>query len=96
MCVCVCGWNKLEVCTTLAYPHISSFCIMPVLLGGSGGVVNSLDFCPALFKSLGRFYFRDLTFFTMESGDSEFANFTLPTLKAFLEARSQNVSGNKQ
>ena len=36
------------------------------------------------------------TFFTMEGGDSEFANFTLPTLKAFLEARSHNVSGNKQ
>ena len=36
------------------------------------------------------------TFFTMEGGDSEFANFTLPTLKAFLEARSQNVSGKKQ
>ena len=30
----------------------------------------------------------------MEGGDSEFANFTLPTLKAFLEARS-HVSGNK-
>ena len=29
-------------------------------------------------------------------GDSEFANFTLPTLKTFLEACSQNVSGNKQ
>ena len=36
------------------------------------------------------------TFFTMESGDSEFQNFTLPILKTFLEARSQNVSGNKQ
>ena len=33
---------------------------------------------------------------SMEGGDSEFANFTLPTLKAFLEARSHNVSGNKQ
>ena len=32
----------------------------------------------------------------MEGGDSEFANFTLPNLKAFLEAHSQNVSGNKQ
>ena len=32
----------------------------------------------------------------MEGGDSEFANFTLTTLKAFLEARSHNVSGNKQ
>ena len=36
------------------------------------------------------------TFFTMEGGDSEVANFTLLTLKAFLEARSQNVSDNKQ
>ena len=35
-------------------------------------------------------------FFTMEGGDSEFVNFTLPILKAFLEARSHNVSGNKQ
>ena len=32
----------------------------------------------------------------MEGGDSEFANFTLPTLKAFLEACSHNVSVNKQ
>ena len=66
-----------------------------VLLGGSGGVVNSLDFCPALLMSLGCFYFR-WTFFTMEGGDSEFENFILPTLKTFLEARSQNVSGNNQ
>ena len=29
----------------------------------------------------------------MEGGDSEFVNFTLLTLKAFLEASSQNVSG---
>ena len=36
------------------------------------------------------------TFFTMECSDSEFANFTLPTLKAFFEACSHNVSGNKQ
>ena len=36
------------------------------------------------------------TFFTIEGGDSEFANFTLPTLKAFLVARSHNLSGNKQ
>ena len=35
------------------------------------------------------------TFFTMEGSDSEFVNFTLPTLKAFLEACSHNVSGNK-
>ena len=32
----------------------------------------------------------------MEGGDSEFAKFTLPPLKTFLEARSQNVSGSKQ
>ena len=32
----------------------------------------------------------------MVGSDSEFENFTLPTLKAFLEACSQNVSGDKQ
>ena len=32
----------------------------------------------------------------MEGGDSEFTNFTLPTLKAFFAARSHNVSGNEQ
>ena len=32
---------------------------------------------------------------TMEGVDCEFANFILPTLKAFFEAPSQNVSGNK-
>ena len=32
------------------------------------------------------------TFFTMEGDDTEFANFTLPTLKAFLEARSHTVA----
>ena len=31
----------------------------------------------------------------MEGGDSEFANFTQLTLKTFLEARIENVSGNK-
>ena len=35
------------------------------------------------------------TFFTTEGGETEFANFTLPTSKKFLEACSQNVSGNK-
>ena len=32
----------------------------------------------------------------MEGGDNKFAKFTVPTLKAFLKVRSQNVSGNKQ
>ena len=36
------------------------------------------------------------TFFTMEGGDSEFADFTLPSLKAHLEARSHSVCGKKQ
>ena len=66
-------------------------------MGGSGGVVNSLDFSPASLKSLGCFYFRCvLSSPAMEGGDNEFANFTLLALKAFLEARSHNVSGNKQ
>ena len=70
---------------------------MLCILGDSGGVVISLDFCPASFKSLGCFYFRCvLSSQWKDSSDSEFANFTLPTLKAFLEARSQNVSSNKQ
>ena len=32
----------------------------------------------------------------MEGSDGEFTKFTGPTLKAFLKARSQSVSGNKQ
>ena len=36
--------------------------------------------------------FTSSTFFTMEGSDSEFANFTLPTLKIFLEVRNQNVA----
>ena len=32
------------------------------------------------------------TFFTMAGGDSKFARFTVPSLKAFLNACSQNVS----
>ena len=43
--------------------HVFVHCIVlglardNVLLGDSGRVVNSLDFCPALLKSLGCFYF---------------------------------------
>ena len=33
-------------------------CAVTELLGGSGGVVNSLDFCQASLKSLGCFYFQ--------------------------------------
>ena len=59
------------------------------LLDDSGRVVNSLTF--AQHRS------RPLAAFTLTEGsDSEFADFTLPTLKAFLEAHSHNVSGNKQ
>ena len=61
-------------------------------MGGSCGIVNSLDFYPASLKSLSRFYFRCvLSVFTMEGGDSEFAS-----SKACLKAHSQSVSGNKQ
>ena len=63
-------------------------------MGVSGGVLNSLDIRPASLKSLA--FTSSAYFFTMEGGDSEVANFTLPTLKAFLETRSHNVSGNKQ
>ena len=30
-CMRECGGIELEVCTALAYPHIGSFCTMPVL-----------------------------------------------------------------
>ena len=76
-------------------------------MGDSGGVANSLDFYPASLKSLGCFYFRCVlsnvssseelnTQSSSDGGDSEFANFTLPTLKAFFEACRHNMSGNKQ
>ena len=63
------------------------------LLGSSGRVVNSLDFCPAPPMSLGCFNFRCVL---SSQWRAMTVNFTLPTLKAFLEACSQNVSGNKQ
>ena len=74
----------MRVKVTRQYPQTMG------LLGGSGGVVNSLAFYPASLKSLGR------TFFKMKGGDNEVAKFTLPNLKAFFKACSQNVSGNKQ
>ena len=52
------------------------------LLGDSGGVVNSLDFCPASLKSLGCFYFR-CVLSSQRKAVTVNANFTLPTLKAF-------------
>ena len=72
------------------------------VMGGSGGVVNSLTFAwhrlspLAAFTSSGTGSVYFLHNVTMEGGNSEFVNFTLPTLKTFLEARSQNVFGNKQ
>ena len=54
------------------------------VLGDSGGVVNSFDFCPA-FWCVPSSQWKAVT-----------VNFTLPTLKAFLGPRSHNVSGNKQ
>ena len=62
------------------------------LFGDLGGVVHSLDFCLALLKSLGCFYFWCIL---SSQWKAVTVNFTLPTLKAFLEARS-HVSGNKQ
>ena len=49
-------------------------------------------FCPASLKSLG--CFNSGAYFL--HNDNKFAKFTVPTLKAFLKGRSQNVSGNKQ
>ena len=60
------------------------------------GLLTPLTFARHRLSPFGCFYFQVRTFITTEGGDSEFVNFTLPTLKAFLEARSQNVYGNKQ
>ena len=48
------AWSLVEThwATTDTTLHMYS------VSGGSGGVVNSLDFCPASLKSLGCFYFR--------------------------------------
>ena len=73
--------------TVLQLPH--------ALLGNSGRVVNSLYFCPASLKSLCCFYFLCVLSSQWKVVTVKH-NFTLPTLKAFLEACSQNVSGNKQ
>ena len=45
-------------CLSPPWDHLTPYlvCMCP-LLGGSGGVVNSLVFCPASIKSLGCFYF---------------------------------------
>ena len=74
------------------------FCVFwrsKIILGGSGGLLTPFTFAqhhlvPWLLLLMVH------TFCTVEGSDSEFANFTLPTLKAFLEAGSQTVSGNKQ
>ena len=47
--------DKIKKLLFYADPELSK---ITTLLGGSGGVVNSLDFCPASLKSLSYFYFR--------------------------------------
>ena len=37
---------------------LTEFIVVYIFAGGSGGAVNSLDFCLASFKSLGCFYIR--------------------------------------
>ena len=59
------------------------------------GLLTPLTFSRHHFSSLAAVLLPVRTFFIMEGGDSESATFTLPTLKAFVEARSR-VFGNKQ
>ena len=65
--VCLCSLvlvcTLVSVCSlVLVSSLVPVSSLMPVcsvcVLGNSGGVVNSLDFCPASLKSLGCFYFR--------------------------------------
>ena len=60
---CHCQTNIHEQHSTMfKYHFLLHFGIPPwpysPLLGGSGRVVNSLDFCPSSLKSIGCFYFR--------------------------------------
>ena len=47
--------DKIKKLLVYADPELSK---STTLLGGSGGVVNCLDFCPASLNSLGCFYFQ--------------------------------------
>ena len=64
------------------------------LLGGSCGVVNSLDFCPASLKSRSCFNFRCVLSSQWKEVTVNLRILHCQLLKAFLEAHSQNVSGN--
>ena len=66
------------------------------LLGGSGGVVNSLDLCPASLKSLGCFCIRCVLSSQWKAVTVNLRILHCQLERAFLEARSQNVSSNKQ
>ena len=66
-------------------------------LGSSGGwLLTPLTFAWHRLSPLAAFTSGAYFLHNAEGGDSEFANFTLSTLKAFFEARSQNASDNKQ
>ena len=67
-----------------------------LVLGSSGGVVNSLDFYSALLKSRNRFHFWCVLFIKVEGSDSEFMKFTVPILKTFLKSECIWYCGNKQ
>ena len=73
--------NGLSLCTVSWVVH--------------AGLLTPLTFARHHLSPLAAFTF-GVYFLHNESGDSEFANFTLPTLKAFFEACSQNASGNKK
>ena len=69
---------------------------LPAYWAIQAGLLTPLTFAPHRLSPLAAFAYFLHNHVTMEGGDSEFGNFTLPTLKAFLEARSHNESGNKQ
>ena len=106
VCVCVLSWlnpftapdckifGPKDIWTRLHTIHI------PILWAVQAGLLTPLTFARHCLSPLAAFtsgaYFPSSQSVTMAGGDSEFANFTLPTLKKFLEARNQNLSGNKK
>ena len=90
-----CFTSVFLVCFHLVCP-LQKTCIKKVWYRAiQAGLLTPLTFARHRLSPLAAFT-SGAYFLQMEGSNSEFANFILPTLKAFFEAHSHNVSGNKQ
>ena len=94
MCVCVDGMNLTYALRW--HIHISvHFVLCQCYWAVQAGLLTPFTFARHRLSPLAAFT-SGAYFLHTGRRDRELANFTLPTLKVFLEARSHNVSGNKQ